>query len=236
MEQQPIGRKAGRENVSTSGSETRRRLILAGLEVFSRHGYEAATTRMLAREAGANLAAIPYHFGSKEGLYHAVIEHIVESLRGGMGPVGQSVAATLAKEKASETELMEALASFVRALAGQLIATGGIGEKAGPIIMAEQLHPSAAFDRLYTAQMEPLHTLVARLVARLEGIPEDVPAAKIRAHTILGQILSFRMAREAALRRLRWKTFDQREVEQICEVVVENCRRMLFSAGGRKGP
>ena len=55
--------------------ETQRRLIEAGMLLFGLHGLEATSTRALAMEAGVNLAAIPYHFGGKKGLYLAVLEH-----------------------------------------------------------------------------------------------------------------------------------------------------------------
>src|ERR1051325_7635965 len=53
------------------GAQTRAELIEAALDVFSRIGFEGASTRMIAQAAGANLAAIVYHFGGKEALYLA---------------------------------------------------------------------------------------------------------------------------------------------------------------------
>ena len=59
---------ARRESVAAAprGEDTRQRLIEAALKIFGESGFEGASTRMLADAAGANLAAIPYHFGSKE--------------------------------------------------------------------------------------------------------------------------------------------------------------------------
>lgn len=55
--------------------ETRMRLIEAAGEIFSCKGYQAATVREITKAAKANLAAIHYHFGSKDRLYQAVLEH-----------------------------------------------------------------------------------------------------------------------------------------------------------------
>ncbi|MFU2208806.1 CerR family C-terminal domain-containing protein [Solidesulfovibrio sp. C21] len=55
--------------------ETRRRLLDAAGEIFSCKGYQAATVREITKLAKANLAAIHYHFGSKDRLYQAVLEH-----------------------------------------------------------------------------------------------------------------------------------------------------------------
>ncbi|MBE9190364.1 TetR family transcriptional regulator [Gloeocapsopsis crepidinum LEGE 06123] len=68
--------KSPQPNVQQRGEDARHRLIDAGIEVFGISGFEAASTRHIADKAGVNLAAIPYYFGSKEGLYRAVAEHI----------------------------------------------------------------------------------------------------------------------------------------------------------------
>ncbi|MES2278431.1 MAG: TetR/AcrR family transcriptional regulator [Bacteroidota bacterium] len=41
--------------------------------VFSDHGFDGASTRLISGEAGVNMAMLNYYFGSKEGLFLAVI-------------------------------------------------------------------------------------------------------------------------------------------------------------------
>ena len=62
------------------GDLARRKLIEAGLAIFSAMGFDAASTRKLAAEAGVNIAAIPYYFGSKEGLFIGLMREGVEAL------------------------------------------------------------------------------------------------------------------------------------------------------------
>lgn len=50
---------------------TRERLLLAALRLFSQQGYARTSVRAIAQEAGANVAAIAYHFGDKAALYTA---------------------------------------------------------------------------------------------------------------------------------------------------------------------
>lgn len=47
-------------------------LIESAIENFSRHGYEGASLRAIAAQAGAQLSAINLYFGSKAELYDAV--------------------------------------------------------------------------------------------------------------------------------------------------------------------
>ncbi|MCM2280658.1 MAG: TetR family transcriptional regulator [Bdellovibrionaceae bacterium] len=56
-------------------ASTKDALIAAGSRVFSEKGYEGATVKDLADEAGVNVSLVSYHFGGKEGLYRACLEN-----------------------------------------------------------------------------------------------------------------------------------------------------------------
>lgn len=57
--------------------DTREALLDAALLCFAKYGYEATSTRLVASMAGRNLSLISHYFGSKEGLYRAVIQHML---------------------------------------------------------------------------------------------------------------------------------------------------------------
>ena len=65
--------------VRADGIEARQRLIDAGLELFSRQGFQQTSVREVALAAQVNLASISYYFGDKAGLYRAVF---TESMSG----------------------------------------------------------------------------------------------------------------------------------------------------------
>ena len=52
------------------------RLLAAAADLFARDGFDAVSVRQITSRAKANLGAITYHFGSKEALYHAVIDRV----------------------------------------------------------------------------------------------------------------------------------------------------------------
>jgi AcrR family transcriptional regulator len=62
-------------------ADTCERLVTAALRVFAARGFEGATTREIAREAGVALAALPYHFETKEALWRAAADRIFGVLR-----------------------------------------------------------------------------------------------------------------------------------------------------------
>ena len=59
---------------------TRMRIIKAAARIFAEHGYEGASIRNIVASADVNQAAINYHFGSKEGLYRAVLSGALQVL------------------------------------------------------------------------------------------------------------------------------------------------------------
>lgn len=60
---------------STKDKSTKEAILDSALELFALQGYDATSTRQIAQKSGANLSAISYHFGSKEGLYKASFHH-----------------------------------------------------------------------------------------------------------------------------------------------------------------
>ena len=52
---------------------TKSRILDAAERLFLEHGFEATSLRQLTAAAGVNLAAVNYHFGSKEELFQAVL-------------------------------------------------------------------------------------------------------------------------------------------------------------------
>src|SRR5476651_996132 len=67
--------KSPAEIADVSPDETRLQLLEAAGEVFAEVGFRDATVREICRRAGANIAAINYHFGDKETLYLEVLRY-----------------------------------------------------------------------------------------------------------------------------------------------------------------
>jgi AcrR family transcriptional regulator len=57
-----------------SATQTRERVLDAAEQLFAEHGLDAVSTRDITALAAANVGAINYYFGSKEGLVFAVFD------------------------------------------------------------------------------------------------------------------------------------------------------------------
>jgi len=75
MAKKAAGKKVGREV-----RETPERIVEAAFRLFAQGGFEAVSLREITAEADANIAAVNYHFGSKEGLIATVLERQVRPL------------------------------------------------------------------------------------------------------------------------------------------------------------
>ena len=61
--------------------DTRTRLLNTASDLFAEHGFDGTSVRMIADEAGANLAAVNYYFGSKDNLFREVARTKLETVR-----------------------------------------------------------------------------------------------------------------------------------------------------------
>ncbi len=57
-----------------SENETKMRILDVATKLFARHGFDGASIREIAKEAGVNLAAVNYHFQNKQNLYYRVMD------------------------------------------------------------------------------------------------------------------------------------------------------------------
>ena len=204
------------------GAKTRERLIEAAIDVFGRQGYEGATTRQIAKAAKANLAAIVYHFGSKEALYVAVAEHLVTEIDRRMGPVLAFVEASFPMHPAEALALLKRmLEAFVDVVLGNPQA-----QRWARIIIREMLDPGAAFDILYRFTGRA-HGIATRLVGIAIGTDPEATETKLRAFSVLGQGIVFRVANALVLKRIGQMELGPADRETIKRILTGNVEAML---------
>ena len=75
-----------RQREYDKSTRTRAAILAAAMDEFAEHGYGGARIDRIAKSAKLNNHALYYHFGDKQELFQAVIEHGYESLRANLGP------------------------------------------------------------------------------------------------------------------------------------------------------
>ncbi len=221
--------KAGKKRAATPrgrgdrAADTRAKLIDAGLDAFGLVGFEGASTRAIAKAAGANLAAIVYHFGGKEGLHLAVAEHIAEQIGKRIGPALAMIGAPEAT--ASPKAARAALHTVIETLADVMLGTADAARWAR-FIVREQMQPTAAFDVVYRFFGNAVNN-AARLIGVILGKPANDQTLRVRVFTIMGQVLIFRVAQTLVLRKMEWKAIGDGERALIKRVILKQVDAIL---------
>ncbi len=65
---------------SRQTGDTKGRILDAAEDLFIEHGFEAMSLRQITSHADVNLAAVNYHFGSKEALIHSMLARRLDRL------------------------------------------------------------------------------------------------------------------------------------------------------------
>jgi len=96
---------------SSEKTDTRNRILDAAEQLFAEHGFDGTSIREVTRAADVNVAAVHYHFGSKEAVLRGVTDRIA-------GPINIRRSALLAQLLEAEPEgagLERLIECFVRA-------------------------------------------------------------------------------------------------------------------------
>ncbi|MGE0279772.1 MAG: CerR family C-terminal domain-containing protein [Rhizobiaceae bacterium] len=219
-----IAKHIGREEQAPSGAEqTRQALVHAALRLFGTVGYDGASTREIAAAANANIGSIAYHFGGKEGLRLAVADHIV----GVMQSLATRAAAESPPMPAASPELAEAqLQKMLERMFAFFVASPEAGEIV-PFVLREMSAPTDAFDRIYTGVFEPMHRRFCGVWEIATGEPAESEETKISVFTLIGQVVYFRLAREAIRRRMGWREIGPKEVSAVAAVAGRNLKAAI---------
>lgn len=202
------------------GSEqTRERLLGAAREVFSELGFQGATVREICRRAEANVAAVNYHFGSKDGLLAEALHF--ESLR--MLQETNARAATCPEAR---------LGLFIREFMHMLLDEKQDSSQCR--IMARELaDPTPALDKIVREAIAPLHDYLAGLVREIVG--DGVGEAGLRrcVDSIVGQCVYYHHS-HPVLRRLHPDLhYGGEEIDAIAQHIADFSLHGLRYLGGK---
>ncbi|MBN2475927.1 MAG: CerR family C-terminal domain-containing protein [Pirellulales bacterium] len=205
--------------MAAQADDTRHRLLEAAGEVFAEKGFQAATVRDICGRAGANLAAVNYHFGDKERLYVEVVKHAHhcgEEIAYPQWPPG-----TRPRKKFRDYVshmLIRLLDPRRPAWHTQLMAR-------------EMAQPSAACAALVESYIRSGHELLEEILVELMPPETSAIARHLAAFSIVGQCLYFRIGRPIVERLVGEDEFRTYDVARLTDHIV---RFSLAALGSRQ--
>ena len=191
--------------------DTKSRLLEAAGEVFAEVGFKSATVREICQKAGANIAAVNYHFRDKEGLYRAAIEFTAGCALAKY-PIGGGVdAAAPAPER---------LRVFIRTYLNRLLDEGRPAWH-GKLISREMVEPTAALDHLAETFARPQYTRLRGIVGELLGPGASEELKRRCAASIVGQCLFYKLCRPMIQRLMPEQGYDGDSLDALACHIAE---------------
>jgi AcrR family transcriptional regulator len=209
-----------------SAEATRATLIRSALKLFGANGFEGTSTRQIAAQAKANIGSIAYHFGGKEGLRIAAADHIVETIQ---TIAGQALGAQA--DACTPQEARDRLFAALERMVTFIVASPEAGEIV-QFVLRELSHPTPALDRIYDGVFEPTHRRLCLLWERATGEPAESEATRLTVFTLIGQVVYFRIGREAVMRRMGWNEIGNAEAAKVAAVAAGNLDAILSARPG----
>lgn len=187
---------------------TRDRILDAAGQMFAERGFEGTTVRDICQAAGANVAAVNYHFGDKERLYIAAV---VDAHRWRLDR------ATLPNWDAT-TRPQEKLAGFIRTFFLRIF--GGPDDTwRTRLVMREIMNPSAACAEIAQSNIRPQFEILQGILREL--LPSDTSDEDLHftAFSIVGQCLFYFVANPIIRNLVHGSEYAKYDIDKLADHV-----------------
>lgn len=161
----------------------RQQLISVATEQFGEHGFDGASTRDIAAQAGTTMSNITYHFGSKEGLFSAAAEAIVIRF--------WDVACEVQTESA-DTDPVTAICAVLRAIGAFMLSDEAASM--ARFVAREQQNPASPMREFFKRDFYPMGQSHALQIRKLQ--PQlDEPQSVATFFYLVSMAISLRSSR-----------------------------------------
>ena len=161
---------------------TRQRLLEAAGEIFAEKGFEAATVRDICTAGGANIAAVNYYFGDKQGLYRSAFLEPMVLL--GEGP--QTQAAVLDPALTLQQALRQMYWQRLNVLQQDELVQCCVR-----LHIREMLEPTGLRQYEIDTQIRPSHQALWELICRHLGLADVDTGIQRLTLTLIGMTLHY---------------------------------------------
>jgi AcrR family transcriptional regulator len=213
------GSKAAPEPIVAD--RTRTKLLEAAGAVFAEVGYYDATVRDICARAGANVAAVNYHFRDKLGLYTEVLRQAV-----GAGE-NEAIRKALDEDSAPEEVLRQAIRAMFQKMCGADRPDLRFG------LMAHELaHPTPAMSRVIDEAIRPIYSRLREIIGTILRLPPDNETTRLCTISVVGQIVHYAHARPVLTQLWPELKMTPAQVERIADHIAEFSLAYIQSTSG----
>ena len=212
--------------MNKNSEKTRAHILRAAAEIFAEKGFRAATVRQICAKADANIAAINYHFNSKEDLYYETFKYVFQDANA-LKHTGKPVVVRNA------AEWRQALYAWAHSLLDQVTSPQKTRAWENKLYARERLDPSRVLPVLMDEFLLPISDRLEHLL--LMGMPENQDPARIQTWvvSIIGHCSMYSLL-EAPWDKLLFpeKCPRQEWLHTTATFIVDGiCSRLVFRTG-----
>lgn len=189
---------------------TKEKLLENATTMFAEHGFDGVSTRSLVTVSMVNLCTINYYFGSKQKLYDAVIDNIINNVQ-----------ENLIKKTDEYIKCNIPAGEKIVFIIGEFfdyLFSDNVSNSMALILFRELLHTTPGGDRIYSEIMEPLKKQFVNLIIQETGATKQ--SAYINAHCLVSQTVSFRLLQNR-------KHYSREFLKNAKQQIIENCKKIL---------
>jgi AcrR family transcriptional regulator len=208
-------RSRGAETAVESDVMTRERLVEAAATLFAANGYAKVSVRDICSAAGANVAAINYHFGGKTGLYEQVLHRAITVMQ-----ATTQEAIDAGDGRHPREQLKAYLSIFMRRV------FQGRDSWIHQMMMRELADPTPALDLVVAEVMKPRMQYLSRIIGALLDAPPTDTRVRLCAVGVQAQCLA--VLRSGFSDRLDMIRVDEHTIDDVAAHIAR------FSLGGIK--
>ena len=197
--------------------DTKEKIIETALYAFAQNGYEPTVTRDILAKAHANVAAINYYFGNKNGLYAEVLKRILGRINQKFTDEMEEYQKELLLRPCPEKSKV-LLERFIRGFV-ELVCSDRLTMAMCTIFVREYVEPSKSFKELF----QDLNThyrqiFVDLLVDANEGAMTSKEAV-LQVVMLFSSIFMLVSRKKIIFDAMQWKEYTPESVDEIMTVL-----------------
>ncbi|MGB5810434.1 MAG: TetR/AcrR family transcriptional regulator [Polyangiales bacterium] len=194
----------------------REALLEAAAHEFAENGFRGASVSRIAKRTGVTQPLINHHFGSKEGLWRAVLDWTFADMQDAFGDAMDPGLST-------RDQLFEIVRQTVYFFARK--------PQLARIVNTETNHPSEAFDHLFSTYLKPMMMLTQALIKKLKKEEDPEIDPRFLHFIVAGAAMQPFTEPEIARRAFRMEPFSDKYVDAYADALCAVLERGINPPG-----
>jgi AcrR family transcriptional regulator len=211
-------------------AETREKILRAASHLFAERGYRGTTIAQICRAAAANIAAVNYHFGSKENLYRQAWRHAHNRLLAQAPPDGG-----VPDDRPPEERLRGRVrAGLQRALLGDTVEFG--------IMRNEMANPTGLLRQVIDDAIRPIRKATQAILRELLGPKATDMDVKLCEVCVVAPCMHVHHHKQAQKHEGLAPVFREEMLERMADhftafamAGIRQTRKRIEKSGGKRG-